>query len=97
MNEPIDEDDENIIDLSSISITEQSRLGKLRLNEEVTVMYKVKGVIRCFDTKTSKFGIELIKTEGEHNGTVDGVKYFECKNKMGVFLNSDDIISPKKK
>eukprot|EP01084_Bolivina_argentea_P261544 442022_1 len=78
-----DTDDENTIDLSPISAQEQSRLGKLRLNEEVTVMYKVKGVIRCFDKNKSKFGIELIKPEGEHNGTIDGIKYFECNNKMG--------------
>eukprot|EP01084_Bolivina_argentea_P312772 541510_1 len=95
------EQHENIIDLSSLTIKEQSRLGrmgKLKLNEEVTVMYKVKGIIRCFDEKKSQFGIQLIPSipEGEHNGTVDGVTYFECKNKMGVFLDSEDIISSKK-
>ncbi len=85
-----------LIHLSSLCIEEQSRLGKLRLNEEVTVIYKVKGVIRCFDENKSKFGVELIKPQGEHNGTVDGIQYFECKNKMGTFLNWNDIISSKK-
>eukprot|EP01084_Bolivina_argentea_P281595 481823_1 len=78
-----DEDDKNIIDMSTISTEEQSRLGTLRMNGEVTVMYKVKGVIRCFDKSKGKFGIELIKPVGEHNGTIDGKKHFECKNKMG--------------
>eukprot|EP01084_Bolivina_argentea_P279543 477920_1 len=97
MNESVDKDDGNIIDLSSLSTEEQSRLGKIRINEEVTVLNKVKCVVRCFDENTSTFGIELIKPIGEHNGTIDGIKYFECKNKRGVFLRSQDIISSKKK
>eukprot|EP01084_Bolivina_argentea_P187960 323657_1 len=57
MNESVDKDDENIIDLSSLSTKEQSRLGKIRINEQVTVLSKVKCVVRCFDENKSKFGI----------------------------------------
>ncbi|XP_029473365.1 centrosome-associated protein 350 isoform X2 [Rhinatrema bivittatum] len=30
-------------------------------------------------------GVELDKSEGNNNGTYDGVKYFDCKEKHGIF------------
>ena len=31
-------------------------------------------------------------TTGKHNGTVQGVKYFKCKDAHGVFVKRDKIV-----
>ena len=34
----------------------------------------------------------LVLFPGKHNGTVKGVRYFECKEKHGVFVKPEKII-----
>ncbi|XP_075434973.1 coiled-coil domain-containing protein 187 isoform X4 [Ascaphus truei] len=36
-------------------------------------------------------GVALDKSEGDHNGTYEGVKYFECPRKCGVFARPGQI------
>lgn len=36
-------------------------------------------------------GVELDKPEGNNNGTYDGIKYFECKEKHGIFAPPQKI------
>eukprot|EP00794_Sanderia_malayensis_P007010 gene7010-7795_t len=36
-------------------------------------------------------GIELNKPEGRNNGTVKGVKYFDCKFNYGIFIQADRV------
>ena len=36
-------------------------------------------------------GIALDEPYGKYNGKYNGVKYFECKEKYGVFLRPDKI------
>ena len=66
-----DEKDETIIDLIGLSDSEKDRLGTLKLNEEISLNWTVKAVIRSYDPKTKQFGIELIKIDQEnsHYGT----------------------------
>ncbi|XP_016086333.1 centrosome-associated protein 350-like [Sinocyclocheilus grahami] len=36
-------------------------------------------------------GVELDNPEGSNNGTYDGVVYFECREKHGIFASTDEI------
>uniref|UniRef100_A0A8C9G4Y9 CAP-Gly domain-containing protein n=1 Tax=Pavo cristatus TaxID=9049 RepID=A0A8C9G4Y9_PAVCR len=36
-------------------------------------------------------GVELDKPEGNNNGTYDGIKYFDCKEKHGIFAPPQKI------
>ncbi|XP_071607454.1 centrosome-associated protein 350 isoform X5 [Heliangelus exortis] len=36
-------------------------------------------------------GVELDKPEGTNNGTYDGIKYFDCKEKHGIFVSPQKI------
>ena len=42
------------------------------------------------------YGIKLDEPNGNNNGTIDGRKYFECKDKHGIFVKKDEfeIIDP---
>jgi kinesin family protein 13 len=37
-------------------------------------------------------GVALDRPSGKHNGTVQGVKYFKCKEKHGVFVRMDKLV-----
>jgi len=50
----------------------------------------------CYIGKTSFaagewVGLELIDTEGEHNGEVDGKRYFRCSTGRGLFVKPSEI------
>merc|ERR1719285_902245 len=50
----------------------------------------------CYIGKTSfavgeRVGLELIDTEGEHNGEVDGKRYFRCSEGRGLFVKPSEI------
>lgn len=36
-------------------------------------------------------GIELTRPDGRNNGTVKGVKYFQCKFNYGIFVHADKV------
>ena len=38
-------------------------------------------------------GLELGAAEGRNNGTVDGIRYFTCKPKHGLFVRAASIVS----
>lgn len=37
-------------------------------------------------------GLELDKPEGKNNGSINGKKYFECKDKYGIFLKYNKLM-----
>lgn len=39
------------------------------------------------------FGLEVAAPIGKNDGTVDGVKYFECKPKHGIFVRRE-VVKP---
>lgn len=41
-------------------------------------------------------GIELDAPTGKNDGTVQGIQYFECKPKHGIFVRSDKLIQDKR-
>eukprot|EP01084_Bolivina_argentea_P299604 516448_1 len=101
--ESFDEDNEwtfqnlntNILNLSVLSIHEQERLGLLRMNDIVNIFNRKRGIIKYFDEDEQKFGVQLVEEDGDHNGTVNGTKYFECAMKKGIFVKSKDIVGRK--
>merc|ERR1719461_2776531 len=59
-----------------------ARLGKL----------KYMGSVEFGGGASMMFGFELIDGSiGEHNGTVEGVKYFECPERRGIFVESSQL------
>lgn len=36
-------------------------------------------------------GVELDKPTGKHDGSVEGIAYFMCANKHGVFVRPDKV------
>ena len=38
-------------------------------------------------------GLELISENGKNDGSIQGIRYFECEKKHGVFVRPNKIIS----
>lgn len=41
-------------------------------------------------------GVALDAPMGKNDGTVQGIQYFECKPKHGIFVRSDKLIQDKR-
>ena len=61
----------------------------LKIGDKVYINGNKVGILRyCGGTQFSSgiwAGVELEEPEGKHNGTVEGVKYFKCPDKHGIF------------
>ncbi|NXN44574.1 CE350 protein, partial [Rhinoptilus africanus] len=81
---------------ASISITEETdSLPNFNIGDRVLVSKVQPGTLRFKGlTKFAKgfwAGVELDKPEGNNNGTYDGIKYFDCKEKHGIFAPPQKI------
>ncbi|NXJ63890.1 CE350 protein, partial [Rostratula benghalensis] len=81
---------------ASVSITEEmDSLPNFNIGDRVLVSKVQPGTLRFKGlTKFAKgfwAGVELDKPEGNNNGTYDGIKYFDCKEKHGIFAPPQKI------
>lgn len=81
---------------ASASITEETdSLSNFNIGDRVLVSKVQPGTLRFKGlTKFAKgfwAGVELDKPEGNNNGTYDGVKYFDCREKHGIFAPPQKI------
>ncbi|KFV07510.1 Centrosome-associated protein 350 [Tauraco erythrolophus] len=81
---------------ASVSITEEAdSLSNFNIGDRVLVSKVQPGTLRFKGlTKFAKgfwAGVELDKPEGNNNGTYDGIKYFDCKQKHGIFAPPQKI------
>ncbi|XP_053928939.1 centrosome-associated protein 350 isoform X3 [Cuculus canorus] len=81
---------------ASLSITEEADgLANFSIGDRVLVSKVQPGTLRFKGlTKFAKgfwAGVELDKPEGNNNGTYDGIKYFDCKEKHGIFAPPQKI------
>ncbi|KFV68441.1 Centrosome-associated protein 350, partial [Dryobates pubescens] len=79
-----------------VSITEAAdSLPDFNIGDRVLVSEVQPGTLRFKGlTKFAKgfwAGVELDKPEGNNNGTYDGIKYFDCKEKHGIFAPPQKI------
>ncbi|NXP08431.1 CE350 protein, partial [Thinocorus orbignyianus] len=81
---------------ASVSITEETdSLPNFNIGDRVLVSKVQPGTLRF--KGLTKFaegfwaGVELDKPEGNNNGTYDGIKYFDCKEKHGIFAPPQKI------
>ncbi|XP_014798933.1 PREDICTED: centrosome-associated protein 350 [Calidris pugnax] len=79
-----------------VSITEETdSLPNFNIGDRVLVSKVQPGTLRFKGlTKFAKgfwAGVELDKPEGNNNGTYDGIKYFDCKEKHGIFAPPQKI------
>ncbi|NXG65919.1 CE350 protein, partial [Hemiprocne comata] len=80
----------------SVSITEEEdSLPNFNVGDRVLVSKVQPGTLRFKGlTKFAKgfwAGVELDKPEGNNNGAYDGIKYFDCKEKHGIFAPAQKI------
>ncbi|NXD87034.1 CE350 protein, partial [Halcyon senegalensis] len=80
----------------SVSIAEETEsLPNFNIGDRVLVSKVQPGTLRFKGlTKFAKgfwAGVELDKPEGNNNGTYDGIKYFDCKEKHGIFAPPQKI------
>ncbi|NXQ23908.1 CE350 protein, partial [Alaudala cheleensis] len=78
------------------SITEETdSLSNFNIGDRVLVSKVQPGTLRFKGlTKFAKgfwAGVELDKPEGNNNGTYDGIKYFDCREKHGIFAPPQKI------
>ncbi|NXF54923.1 CE350 protein, partial [Oceanites oceanicus] len=81
---------------ASVSITEETdSLPNFNIGDRVLVSKVQPGTLRFKGlTKFAKgfwAGVELDKPEGNNSGTYDGIKYFDCKEKHGIFAPPQKI------
>ncbi|XP_033372167.1 centrosome-associated protein 350 isoform X7 [Parus major] len=81
---------------ASASITEETdSLSNFNIGDRVLVSKVQPGTLRFKGlTKFAKgfwAGVELDKPEGNNNGTYDDVKYFDCREKHGIFAPPQKI------
>ncbi|NXF03358.1 CE350 protein, partial [Smithornis capensis] len=81
---------------ASVPITEETdSLSNFNVGDRVLVSKVQPGTLRFKGlTKFAKgfwAGVELDKPEGNNNGTYDGIKYFDCKEKHGIFAPPQKI------
>ncbi|NXI94686.1 CE350 protein, partial [Psophia crepitans] len=81
---------------ASVSITEETdSLPNFNIGDRVLVSKVQPGTLRFKGlTKFAKgfwAGVELDKPEGNNNGTYDGIKYFDCREKHGIFASPQKI------
>ncbi|NWI58836.1 CE350 protein, partial [Calyptomena viridis] len=81
---------------ASVPITEETdSLSNFNIGDRVLVSKVQPGTLRFKGlTKFAKgfwAGVELDKPEGNNNGTYDGIKYFDCKEKHGIFAPPQKI------
>ncbi|NWU13995.1 CE350 protein, partial [Cephalopterus ornatus] len=79
-----------------VAITEETdSLSNFSIGDRVLVSKVQPGTLRFKGlTKFAKgfwAGVELDKPEGNNNGTYDGIKYFDCKEKHGIFAPPQKI------
>lgn len=74
---------------------QQLALGLFKVGERILVAGERKGTIRYYGpTKVSAglwYGIELDQAEGRNDGSVQGVRYFECPPNRGVFASQSRV------
>uniref|UniRef100_A0A8B9VHG0 CAP-Gly domain-containing protein n=1 Tax=Anas zonorhyncha TaxID=75864 RepID=A0A8B9VHG0_9AVES len=80
----------------SASVTEETdNLSNFSIGDRVLVSKVQPGTLRFKGlTKFAKgfwAGVELDKPEGNNNGTYDGIKYFDCKERHGIFAPPQKI------
>lgn len=80
----------------SVSVIEETdSLPNFSIGDRVLVSKVQPGTLRF--KGVTKFaegfwaGVELDKPEGNNNGTYDGIKYFDCKEKHGIFAPPQKI------
>ncbi|KFW00043.1 Centrosome-associated protein 350, partial [Eurypyga helias] len=81
---------------ASVSIAEETdSLPNFSIGDRVLVSQVQPGTLRFKGlTRFAKgfwAGVELDKPEGNNNGTYDGIKYFDCKEKHGIFAPPQKI------
>uniref|UniRef100_A0A8B9CHD7 Centrosomal protein 350 n=1 Tax=Anser brachyrhynchus TaxID=132585 RepID=A0A8B9CHD7_9AVES len=81
---------------ASASVTEETdNLSNFSIGDRVLVSKVQPGTLRFKGlTKFAKgfwAGVELDKPEGNNNGTYDGIKYFDCKERHGIFAPPQKI------
>ncbi|NWI97727.1 CE350 protein, partial [Pitta sordida] len=81
---------------ASVPIPEETdSLSNFSIGDRVLVSKVQPGTLRFKGlTKFAKgfwAGVELDKPEGNNNGTYDGIKYFDCKEKHGIFAPPQKI------
>lgn len=81
---------------ASVSVTEETdSLPNFNIGDRVLVSKVQPGTLRFKGlTRFAKgfwAGVELDEPEGNNNGTYDGIKYFDCKEKHGIFAPPQKI------
>uniref|UniRef100_A0A8B9QCQ5 Centrosomal protein 350 n=1 Tax=Apteryx owenii TaxID=8824 RepID=A0A8B9QCQ5_APTOW len=80
---------------SALILEETDSLLNFSIGDRVLVSKVQPGTLRFKGlTKFAKgfwAGVELDKPEGNNNGTYDGIKYFDCKEKHGIFAPPQKI------
>lgn len=91
--------DSNILDLKDVSslipVTIRHIGKNVFIYPEKTNFYVRKGILRFFGDvqfAQGKFcGIELNKSIGKNNGSIQGIRYFQCTPNHGIFVPSEKV------
>eukprot|EP01084_Bolivina_argentea_P304374 525631_1 len=88
---------------SIVKIVTKNKLFKYTktINDEITVPSAGHGIIRfigipySFNKEDVFYGIQLKKSKGKNNGSINGRWYFSCPRNCGIFIKCEKIPKPK--
>eukprot|EP01084_Bolivina_argentea_P295278 508309_1 len=82
-----------------MSILDANETYEPKLQDRIrvkTAQGRLQGIIRYIGTvnnsKSIRYGIELIKAMGNHDGTYKGHQYFKCKKNHGIIVKRSSIL-----
>ncbi|OCT67026.1 hypothetical protein XELAEV_18038307mg [Xenopus laevis] len=81
--------------LSKVEEDNDDSLASFALGDRVLVKGSMPGTLRykglVFFQEGHCAGVELDNAEGKHDGTFEGVKYFECPKNCGILVRPDEL------
>merc|ERR1719499_395480 len=79
---------------SKVRVLKKIKLGDVVLISRGLGTVRYVGQLHVADNTEAWLGVELHEPVGKNDGSIDGVRYFDCKPKFGVFVKSWKRKSP---
>ncbi len=80
------------------TVNNNNNINNLKLETGMKVMYQghraiVRYVGKAHFAEGIWIGLELISESGKNDGSIQGIRYFECNKRHGIFVRPNKLIT----